>query len=975
MCCRCPCDFYSAPFDYQISPEAHGSLFQNRDPRDFAINVNDHGIFQFTLCTNRSNRIDFKVKEINSENHDNAVPNSLSGISDLNEDDTNEDQATFEISSEEKCELLRRLFLGEKICIDIHNFSFIHSVADSIGIPELYEIKNISGNHGFQQVNQVVFPKKRRLFYLPKSAKSILFHIWTHIFNCVCKFGVSGRLLVSFWDIAGPTMVICLFLNILILFVTMSLSTLKDYLVAFFLVVIPFLLYSLYFPNIISIAVCEALACNLFLKPTFFYSQQRLISMFFRVLFGFDYFPKYLNMGKLHNFFHGVLFLIIVFAFLANMMNEYASRFIDIWVQLFVFYIPVIRYFSLYIFYLVHSIISLFDKPRARFRELEDFEDPYLCSFYLTPRPWINFFKLKGTANKFSHNGSFFIQMLFSKTTFSILATIAVIIYMCASETKMSPGQVCITIFIGVCVIFVLSTRITFPFFWIRRIKYPKMTEAKLEEKFERIPMIVEQRLQKRVGVITESDKRKVENENAKEHSQDIHRINDSDSGQNEDIESGYDDEDEQLKEEIYEQEYLRWHQDAVTWSKKYVHLRWSSLVLILLTIVFIVILVIMDAVTAVETSKKDDGSTPPNKLLNFYRNIVTTVDSSLLDDPILPKELSNDDSTTSSRYPMAPICTQEIKGLSMMQILALTSMANPIPGQDPTIKYNATINEFFKNKGKVGEDIIFVETPFGSEKGFLSQMTLTRFRTEPKVSVFTIRGTNNDQDVIADAEIWFASVVMNIAINFLPFVSIYSDKTLELMGVVTNLPRYAFKQFSLVEEYKNRFVDYIFEYLYGNLSNDDKNVLYNAISRKNSKALDIHIDPDEDVLITGHSLGGGLAKILSLQTGIQSVAVSGPGVRFIGQFYKNETVKNIKLTILDVIPGEDLIARVDQSIGSQMNIPCKRGLACHNQRRAMCQMAAMCNTMVEHYSWCSHYFDNETIDEMMKQGRQVAVP
>lgn len=65
--------------------------------------------------------------------------------------------------------------------------------------------------------------------------------------------------------------------------------------------------------------------------------------------------------------------------------------------------------------------------------------------------------------------------------------------------------------------------------------------------------------------------------------------------------------------------------------------------------------------------------------------------------------------------------------------------------------------------------------------------MTLTRFRKEPKLSVFTIRGTANQQDVIADAEIWFASVVINIMNSFFLLVNIYSDKTIELIGVVTN--------------------------------------------------------------------------------------------------------------------------------------------------------------------------------------------
>lgn len=288
--------------------------------------------------------------------------------------------------------------------------------------------------------------------------------------------------------------------------------------------------------------------------------------------------------------------------------------------------------------------------------------------------------------------------------------------------------------------------------------------------------------------------------------------------------------------------------------------------------------------------------------------------------------------------------------------------------------------------------------------------MTLTRFRNSPKLSVFTIRGTSNDQDVIADAEIWFASVVINVMISFMPFVSIYSDKTIELIGVVTNLPRYAFKQFSLVEEYKNRFVDYIYEYVYGsnettnatrydlfspelnksendnffsslkksipfskeNIKNRSKEQIKKQMKKKSETHLDFHLEPDEDIMIVGHSLGGGLAKIISLVTGIQAVALSGPGVRFIGNFYKNASVKNIRETIIDIIPGQDLIARVDMSLGSQIHIPCRRGLSCHNSRRVICQMSVMCNTFEQHSEWCSHYFDKAQIDEMFKIGEVV---
>ena len=329
-------------------------------------------------------------------------------------------------------------------------------------------------------------------------------------------------------------------------------------------------------------------------------------------------------------------------------------------------------------------------------------------------------------------------------------------------------------------------------------------------------------------------------------------------------------------------------------------------------------------------------------------------------------------------KYTLSPLCYLKPKGLSITEIIALTMLANPPAPDNFSEDQWEVVGRFLSERGEIGKDVIFVSTPFKWDKTFESSMMLTRFRREPKLSVFTIRGTANQQDMIADVEIWFASVVINVMNSFFPFVSLYSDKTIELIGVVTNLPRYAFKQFSLVEEYKNRFVDYIYEYIYGDKDSRSANErmfsdwFMKSRSKKSAKKLNFHIDPNEDVMIIGHSLGGGLVKIISLVTGIQAVALSGPGVRFIGHFYQNKTVMNVKETIIDIIPDQDLIARVNMPLGTQIQVPCRRGLSFHSYFRLICQVAVMCNTYKKYAEFCEKHFDAEAIDEMFKIGEVV---
>ena len=1094
MSCECSIEYYSRPFDYQISTIAYHSLFENRDPKHFQITI--EGVtYDFTLISSPDSDLDYKIKNIKDRKSLTNIMDSFS-LDDVSETyDFERDGYNYynisnsNISQSEKCELLRRLFLGKSIMIDYHNYSFIHQVANVIKIQELSEISDLTHRACTEQSDQFVFYYRKNVFYIKHSFKSFFFHFWTNVFSFFCFFGFFGRLLQTLWDISGPTMVFCLFLNTLILFITMALVTLKDYIVWFFIVVIPFLLYSLYFPNIISISIVEAMERNLYRKKTFFYTHQRLISLFIRIIFNVDNIPKYINIGKIHTFVHGVLFLTFTCGFIANLMNNKAPPFLNVWIIIFVFYVPLVRYFSLYIFYLIHSIVSLFNKPRRRFLEIGEFDNPYLCSFYLRERPWIDFFERKGNKSKLAHNGRLLVRLIFSKTTYSILATIAVIVYMCCAQTHMSAGQVLITIFIGIVMIFVLATRINFPFFWIYRIRGHRVTEGKIEEMRENIKKVALKRLQ-RYKRYQDSNlsKGRAETRNRKESQylpDDDDNDNDNSLDNTESVDSQIEGIDQDIKDNVLRQEALQWHEIATTWSKHYKYLRWSSMILVCMTFVFVAALVPMAGATAIKTSN-EEGNTSGNfsayekswlfeqyeKRIhkgeinhdgydgyphNFnryknksYRNKFTdNTNSTDSSDGYNGTDSSDGYNGTDSsdgyngtdssdgyngtdstdgydfysetfRYPLSPVCYMRPKGLSIQEIAALTVLSNPTP-----VNYSYSmrwmIEEFLSERGEVGKDIIFENTPFKWDRSFQSSMTLTRFRKNPKLSVFAIRGTSNMQDMIADVEIWFASVVINVVISFFPFVSIYSDKTIELIGVVTNLPRYAFKQFSLVEQYKNRFTDYIYEYLYGgnngnettNVENDIhinfhedpektdennknknffsriKNNIFQKISgrkkellrrqmRPNKKRtkteIGFHIDPDEDIMIVGHSLGGGLAKIISLSTGIQAVALSGPGVRFIGSFYKNKTVKNVRETIVDIIPGQDLVARVDMSLGTQIHIPCHRGLSCHSTRRLMCQIAVMCNTFKRHENWCTFYFDDKQIKEMFRIGEVVKI-
>jgi hypothetical protein len=130
-----------------------------------------------------------------------------------------------------------------------------------------------------------------------------------------------------------------------------------------------------------------------------------------------------------------------------------------------------------------------------------------------------------------------------------------------------------------------------------------------------------------------------------------------------------------------------------------------------------------------------------------------------------------------------------------------------------------------------------------------------------------------------------------------------------------------------------------------------------------------VPLTDDEDVVVTGHSLGGGMAKAVALFGGWATVSWSGPGTTALeGVFGGTETRPNI----VSVAPEQDWVAPIDPSDGTTFKLPCKASpMACHDLRRMVCQMAAMCGTWEATQHRCETWFDEDALTVM----REFAYP
>ena len=111
----------------------------------------------------------------------------------------------------------------------------------------------------------------------------------------------------------------------------------------------------------------------------------------------------------------------------------------------------------------------------------------------------------------------------------------------------------------------------------------------------------------------------------------------------------------------------------------------------------------------------------------------------------------------------------------------------------------------------------------------------------------------------------------------------------------------------------------------------------------------DAYIDNEysfyKNVVIVGHSLGGGLAKLLGRLVKKEAISLSGPGVNAFHSLWQYEgRSENFEISVIDLVPDMDLVPRVETSGGTVYRIICKAGVfRCHKKTMSLCEVLIMC--------------------------------
>ena len=103
---------------------------------------------------------------------------------------------------------------------------------------------------------------------------------------------------------------------------------------------------------------------------------------------------------------------------------------------------------------------------------------------------------------------------------------------------------------------------------------------------------------------------------------------------------------------------------------------------------------------------------------------------------------------------------------------------------------------------------------------------------------------------------------------------------------------------------------------------------------------------PNDTIVLTGHSLGGGLASFMTQQFGLPSISISGPGTVLTGPKLGISEGSPVYGGHVVIVPDFDIVPRVDLHVGTVQNINCLGSVSaadCHSCTRSCCELIRSC--------------------------------
>lgn len=195
---------------------------------------------------------------------------------------------------------------------------------------------------------------------------------------------------------------------------------------------------------------------------------------------------------------------------------------------------------------------------------------------------------------------------------------------------------------------------------------------------------------------------------------------------------------------------------------------------------------------------------------------------------------------------------------------------------------------------------------------------------TDSGVSVIAVRGTYKLEDIFQDMYLWSTVAFLQMSSYFGTFVNAWP------VDIVA------------------RTVYFITTYAsYPNLIYwaEMENIVKGIVAKKPpGSASGTSTFRQATVVLTGHSLGAGLASIVASHQALPSFVFSSPGLGYSVYNY-NLTMPSVMQRMANVIPMSDPVAQFDYQLGTEFHIPCDAGSPgdCHSIDRTLNTLVQIC--------------------------------
>jgi len=271
------------------------------------------------------------------------------------------------------------------------------------------------------------------------------------------------------------------------------------------------------------------------------------------------------------------------------------------------------------------------------------------------------------------------------------------------------------------------------------------------------------------------------------------------------------------------------------------------------------------------------------------------------------------------------PVCSMRWGGAANISIMDLAPLARYAYDQNDT-NHSENLKAGFINEERGFDFAVSLKCekcePLKSVRIRTSRFTKNGTHgTEDSSSdaiVVAVRGTDSIGDVFADLALYTSITSLQLASFLVPVLDMFPNYWLACLlsnGLSPYREREERMMFAIVDHVTN------FRKLY----------------------------PNASIILTGHSLGGGMAAAVSGQTSLPAVVFSAPGAHFTRQRFKTNSERQYR-NVVNIQPDNDIVSRVDRHSEVLQNIECRTAdnveggpLTCHSISKTVCELWRVC--------------------------------